>query len=282
MDRFNYNQPNTRERIAARRRSRAGRSGATVRPGPRRAVGSWVASGRLFSLVSLIAALGGLLYIATSPRFTVQQIAVEGAQALQASAVAELSGAQGQSIWLLDTRQIAEQLKTNAYIEEASAHVALPNQLVLSVTERRPEVRWQSGGRLYLLDGNGRVLDADNTAPVTDTLVIEDLSNRPLAPNDTVDADALKLGRVLSLRLPTELGMQPARIGWDLDTHIFITTQDQRKIIFGTSDHLDDKLAVLNTLLSDGTAFTLLDLRPSTPFYRNDVPENATPTEATP
>ena len=31
----------------------------------------------------------------------------------------------------------------------------------------------------------------------------------------------------------------------------------------------------LDLLLKDGTAFTLLDLRPSTPFYRNDVP--ATP-----
>jgi len=61
-----------------------------------------------------------------------------------------------------------------------------------------------------------------------------------------------------------------------------VTTGDNRKIIFGTSDNLDGKLAVLDTLLKDGTAFTLLDLRPSTPFYRNDVPENATPTAAAP
>ena len=39
---------------------------------PRRAVGSWIASGRIASLLLLIAALGGLLYIATAPRFTVR------------------------------------------------------------------------------------------------------------------------------------------------------------------------------------------------------------------
>ena len=111
--------------------------------------------------------------------------------------------------------------------------------------------------------------------------MIEDRSNRLLQPNDMVDADALKLGRVLSLRLPAELGLRPARIGWNLDTKVFIMTADNRTIIFGRSDNLDDKLSVLGTLLKDGTAFTLLDLRPVTPFYRNDAP-GAQPTAEPP
>ena len=85
---------------------------------------------------------------------------------------------------------------------------------------------------------------------------------------------------MLSLRLPAELGLRPAHIGWNLDTKIFITTADNRTIIFGRSDNLDDKLSVLGTLLKDHTAFTLLDLRPVMPFYRNDVPGAPTPTEA--
>lgn len=241
-----------------------------------------MANGRLFSLLLLIAALGGLLYVATSPRFTVQQIAVAGAQAMPQDTVAELSGARGQSIWLVDTQQIVDQLKTNAYIEDARASVMLPDRLSISVSERRPEVRWQSGSTLYLLDASGRVLDSDATTSVSNTLVIEDRSSRSLKPNDTVDPDALKLGQVLSLRLPAELNLQPAHISWDLDKHMFITTADNRTIIFGTSDNLDSKLAVLDALLKDGTAFTVLDLRPSTPFYRNDTPEQATPTEAAP
>jgi cell division protein FtsQ len=282
MDRFDYNQPNTRERIAARRKSRAARTGSNVRPGPRRAVGSWLASGRIASLLLLIAALGGLLYIATAPRFTVRAITVDGAQAMKSSAVADLAGVRGQSIWLIDTRQIVERLKASAYIEQAQARVALPDQLTISVTERRPEVRWLSGGTLYLLDATGRVLDIDTTGPISSTLVIEDRSNRPLQPNDMVDTDALKLGQLLSLRLPAELGLRPAHIGWNLDTKIFITTTDHRTIIFGRSDNLDDKFSVLGTLLKDQTAFTLLDLRPVMPFYRNDVPGGQAQPTATP
>ena len=280
MDRFDYNQPNTRERIAARRKSRAARAGSDVRPGPRRAVGSWFASGRIISLLLLLAAVGGLLYIATAPRFTVRAITVDGAQAMKSSAVADLAGVHGQSIWLVDTRQIVERLKSSAYIEQAQASVTLPDRLAISVTERRPEVRWLSGDTLYLLDASGRVLDTDTTGPISNTLVIEDRSNRLLQPNDMVDTDALKLGRLLSLRLPAELGLQPAHIGWNLDTKIFITTPDNRTIIFGQSDNLDDKFSVLGTLLKDHTVFTLLDLRPELPFYRNDMPGAPTPTEA--
>jgi len=278
MDRFDYNQPNTRERIAARRKSRAARAGSNARPGPRRAVSSWIASGRIAGLLLLIAALGGLLYVATAPRFNVREITVEGAQAMKSSVVADLAGVRDQSIWLVDTQQIVERLKGSAYIEQAQASVSLPDRVTISVTERRPEVRWQSGGTLYLLDASGRVLDTDTTGPISNTLVIEDRSNRPLRPNDMVDTDALKLGRVLGLRLPAELGLRPAHIGWNLDTKIFITTTDNRTIIFGRSDNLDDKLSVLGTLLKDQTAFTLLDLRPVMPFYRNDAPGAPTPT----
>ena len=81
------------------------------------------------------------------------------------------------------------------------------------------------------------------------------------------------------LRLPAELGLHPARIAWNTDTKVFVTTADNRTVIFGSSANLDSKLQVLGTLLKDNTPFTTLDLRPSTPFFRNDAP--AAPTEAT-
>jgi cell division protein FtsQ len=282
MNHFDYNQPNTRERMAARRKTRSTRPARAVTPGPRRAAGAWFASGRILSLLLLFASLGSLLYIATAPRFTVQDIRVEGAQALSAQAVAHLAAARGQSIWLIDTRRIGARLKTNAYIERADAYVTLPDQLTIVVSERRPELRWRSGGALYLLDAGGRVLSADASAPLTNTLVIEDRTNRQLQPNDTVDPVALELGRALALRLPAEVKLQPASIGWDGDNGIVVTTADRRTIIFGRSEDIDDKLTILGALLKDGTPFTLLDLRPNTPYYRNSEPNQPAPAEPTP
>src|SRR5262249_21203885 len=161
------------------------------------------------------------------------------------------------SIWLVDTHQIIERLKSNAYIERADITMMLPDQLTIVVEERRPELRWRSGGALYLLDADGRVLSADATAPLTNTLVIEDRTNRQRKPNDPADPVALKLGRALALRLPAEVALRPARIGWDGDNGMIVTTPDQRTIIFGRGEDIDNKLTILGALLKDGTPFTL-------------------------
>ena len=282
MNRFDYNQPNTRERMAARRKTRSARPAPAVTPSPRRAAGDWFASGRILSLLLLFASLGGLLYIATAPRFTIRNIRVEGAQALSEQAVADMTAARGQSIWLVDTRRIGERLMTNAYIERAEAYVTLPDQLTIAVGERRPELRWRSGGALYLLDAGGRVLSVDTSAPLTNTLVIEDRTNRQIKQNDTVDPVALKLGRALALRLPAEVALRPASIGWDGDNGMVVTTNDHRTILFGRSEDIDNQLTILGSLLKDGTPFTLLDLRPNTPYYRNDRPNQPAPAEPTP
>jgi cell division protein FtsQ len=229
------------------------------------------------SLLLLIASLGCLLYIATAPRFTIQHIQVDGAQALSAPEIADLADARGQSIWLLDVQQIARRLETSAYVERAAVYPELPDRLTIVVAELQPEVRWHCGGALYLLDASGRVLGAATSASLTDTLVIEDRSNRMLQPNDQVDPEALKLGRMLALRLPAEMQLSPATISWDTTNGIFVTTADQRTIVFGGATDIDNKLTILRALLQDGTAFTMLDLRPSTPFYRNDVPATPTP-----
>lgn len=277
MSRLNYNQPNTRARIDARRRARRLSTRASVTPGPRRAFGAWLATGRLAGLLMMVVALVGIGYVFTTPRFTVRDIQVEGIQVMRSSEIVERAGVLGHSIWFVDTTDVVRRLKDSAYIEQAQAYLSLPDHLTLVISERRPEVRWRAGGALYLVDASGRVLDADTSTPITPTLVIEDNSNRHLSPNDRVDPDALKLGQVLALRLPNELGLSPSSIGWDIAAGVFVRTADARTIVFGQTEHLDDKLAILRMVLKDGTVFSYLDLRSSTPFYRSDPTMTSAP-----
>lgn len=269
-------QPNTRARIDARRKhARSAR--AAARPGPRRATLDWLASGRVAALVLLVASLGGLAYCFTAPMFAVQDVQISGTQILDQNIVAKLADVQGRSIWFVDTNTIRSQIAANPYVEQVNVYATLPNTVAIDVHERSPEVRWQVGATRYLVAADGLVLGTDTTVPVTDTLVIEDRSNRLLEPNQRVDADALKLAQLLRLRLPNEAGVQPIGISWDQGAGLAVTLDGNRNVAFGTSERIDEKIHVLTMLIHDGTAFTSLDLRPSTPFYRNDG--GATPTQ---
>lgn len=266
---MDYNAPNTRERIAARRQRAQGGGAAATRPGARRVLLAWLASGRLVSGLVFVACLGALAYLLWSPRLAVWRVEVEGNDALEADEVVALADLSGRPIWFADGAAAVERLLANAYVESAEVQLALPDTAIVRIVERRPEVRWLAGGVQYLVDGSGKVLGPAQEAAETDVLVIVDNSNLQLQPNDRIDIDALGLARSLALRLPNEIGFSPAQIGWDIALGVYVRSPSGQLIVFGRSEHLDRKLAVLNFLLKDQTAFTYLDLRPSNPFYQN-------------
>lgn len=263
-----YNQPNTRARIAARRNRRR-----SALPGPRRAFGDWLASGRIASLALFLVSLGGLIAIAVSPQFVVRTVQIEGTQVLDVADVEEMAGVTGVSIWLVQTDDIEARIAQNAYVERVRATLILPNILAIDLDERQPDIRWQVGEMRYLVDAEGRVLGPDVSTFLTETLVIEDRSGRTISPNDRIDPDILYLVRALALRLPEEAGVAPSGISWDVEHGVTITTVDGRTIVFGRKDHLEEKIQILRFLtLQEPTEYTWLDLRPATPYYRNDAP----------
>ncbi len=269
---MDYNAPNTRQRIAARRQRRqrpAPAPGLQATPGLRRTLMGGLASGRLVSLVIFLAACAVLTYLFLDERFTVREVTVVGNSALDPEVVAELAGVRGWPIWFVPTDLAAARLRENAYVASAAVEVALPDRARISIVERRPEVRWQAGGIQYLVDGTGKVLAAATEPAETDVLVINDSSNLQLRPNDQLDLDAIRLAQSLAIRLPVELGFTPAQIGWDYGLGVYVRSDTGQTIVFGQSDGIGRKLAILSVLLKDQTTFTYLDLRPDNPFYQD-------------
>lgn len=281
---MDYNPPNTRERIAARRQQRRGapppgqqrRSspppGQQAIPGPRQSLRAWAVSGRLAGLLLCAAACGLMAYLLTSPRFYVREVTVVGNSALHADAVTEIAGVVGLPIWFVRPEDAVARLSENAYVASAAVELALPDQAVVRLVERRPEVRWEAGGVQYLVDRTGKVLGPAQEPAAENVLVIADNSHLELKPNEQIDLDAVKLAQDLALRLPVELSFTPAQIGWDMGLGVYARTAAGQTIVFGRSEELPRKLAVLGVLLGDQTPFTYLDLRPANPFYQNTAP----------
>lgn len=268
---MDYNEPNTRQRIAARRMRRRplpAVPGVQATPGLRATGLGWVKSGRLVSLLIFLGSVVALGYLFTDARFRVQHVQVEGQQALDGEVVVALSNLRGRSIWFIDTEAAIGRLKENAYIAAATVEVTLPDQALIRIVERRPEVRWTAGGVQYLVDATGKVLGPALESTEADVLVITDNSHTQLNPNDQVDSDAISLAQTLAIRLPLELGFTPAQLGWDYGLGVYVRTATDQTIVFGQSADLERKLAILDVLLREGTAFRYLDLRPSNPFYQ--------------
>lgn len=268
-----YNPPNTRERIAARRQRRPGKpppaDGSQAQPGIQQTLRAWLLNGRLFSLIVFLISMSALGVVLFSPQLNIRQVTISGNSALAQSEVLELADVLGRPIWFVDPELVAERLRTVAYVERADVSVVLPDEVRIQLVERRPEVRWLAGGVQYLVDGTGKVLGIAQEPAEPSVLVIEDNSHMQLQPGDRLDPDALVLVRMLALRLPNDVGFTPMQIGWDMALGVYVRSASNQTIVFGRSDELERKLAVLRYVVQDGTAFTYLDLRAATPFYQN-------------
>jgi cell division protein FtsQ len=260
-----------------------------ARPGVRRIVANSVRSARLFAL-AILAGAGWLLYdVLTDERFVVRDVQAVGMTALTVEDVQTLADVEGRSIWDVRAEEIAARVQQSPYVEQVSARVVLPDQVVVEVRERRPDVRWLHNGTTYDVAWDGTVMGEAPPEPVaaTDTItatgtisetdagpdfvtsvsIVDTTPNRTIKARDRVDPDALEIARRVSLRA-AELPAPLQRIEWDAGLGVSLIVADGKQAVIGKSERLDEKLAVLAQLLRDGTPFSYLDLRSSAPYYR--------------
>lgn len=284
------------------------RSTVQAQPIERRSFGGYLRNGKIPAAVLMIGAGWALYATLTSPRYVVQQVRLEGGSALTQGDVAALSAVQGQSIWNVKPSDVEARVAQSPYVEQASAQVVLPATVVVSVRERQPAMRWQQGDTVFDVAQDGRILAAIVPSPepsvaatgvVTTTgeisatasisatesvsptvaatplpsvitgnsiVVIDTTPDRVLEPGSYVDSDALEVARRVALRA-AELPAPLEQIQWKQNIGVVLQVGG-RTVVVGNSERLDEKLAILVQVLREQTPFTMLDLRPSTPYLR--------------
>ncbi len=250
-----------------------------VRPGMRIQSLTYLRTGRPLSILLVLLVLGYIYSLWNNPAYVVTSVTVTGASTLSSDRVAELSGAVGASIWSLDAQTIQTTILASPYVVSADVAVRLPNTVSVSLNEHQSEIRWKNGPTYLIVDPTGALLGIDPAVVITGTLIINDDSAVYLSPGDTVDAQIVTLARVISQRLPTEAGLDIARIGWDERRGISVVSATGQTILFGTLERIDEKLALLAQLNAERTTFAFADLRSLTPYYRDDIPFTETITQ---
>jgi len=208
----------------------------------------------------------GALWVLTSPRFTVTEVAVTGASRLRPEDVVAASGiGPGTNLFRLDRGAVVARLEALPLIRRAEMVRRFPNQVTLAVEERRPFTLAHTG-RLHWIDEQGVNLGPETRAVAPKAPVITGLAPADLAgdggPSARVGA-GIALLRVL-LRSETTLLQQISEIDVSRPDGPVLYTVDGIEVRLGADDweaRLGRLQGVLAQVRSGGEAVGTIDLR---------------------
>jgi cell division septal protein FtsQ len=230
----------------------AGRSAGRSRRGSRNAIVRFVIA------LAVIAALVGAAYAGVrasqDPRLALGQVDVSGcSRSSSADVLAAAALPQGSNIWLLDTKSAVERIEALPWVNSASVTRAWPNQVRVSVVERRPAARLDvpaiaSGeepvaGRA-LLDAQMHVLAVGPDDPRDEALPLLKVAGISVSAV-SAGADLSKTGvaaAYAAYRTLQASGLVVRSVDIGEATGIGVETADDLRVLFGAPDGLAQKV----------------------------------------
>lgn len=241
--RWNYGAVAVRPRIARRHSLAWGKVGITA----------------LFLVL-----LGFLGFLFLDDSFYVFSPKVQGNLVMPSEAVIAASGIQGYHIFFIDPQEVAMRVVALPDIALAKVRIALPDQAIIEVQERKPHLLWQAGEEVYPLDATGAVLSPQ---AVEATITIHDLEGQPLKPGERVDRQILRAAEAYQALDP-----KLAQLDYASQTGLSFLTAAGTRVILGMEERAEQKLAMWRALeehLRDKGVFpAVIDLRFDPPYFR--------------
>jgi hypothetical protein len=264
---------------------RAIRAAATREPWLPPGFLSWV-FGRVLAAVLLVGA-GWVVYdSASSDRFQVRSVRVQGNVLLSRTEVENVAAVSGVNVFWVDRSQVAARVRALPLVQRVEISATLPDTVEISVVERQPAAFWVSGDRSYLVDREGVILKAvdvdtqqaracagqpcdPRVAPLP---TVAQLDGQPLTPGDRVDASALMTSARLAALLPA-VGVEPVAFEWSRDFGLEVPTRDGWRARFDHGGNVEQQVASLRSVRDEiaRTRVTaqLIDLRfGDRPYFR--------------
>jgi hypothetical protein len=244
------------------------------------------ALGRLLALGVLVGA-GWIVYdSASSDRFQVQSIHVQGNVLLSQAEVERAAAVRGANVFWIDRAEAAERVRRLPLVEHAEITPTLPDGVDVTIVERQPAAFWISGDQTYLVDREGVILKRVDAAaqqaracagqPCDPRLAalpaVVQLDGSPLTPGERVDAQTLETAAQLGRVLPT-LGVLPLGFDWSPDVGLEVPTGEGWRVRFDSAGDIEQQtrklLTIREHLASTRTSATVIDVRfADRPYYR--------------
>jgi POTRA domain, FtsQ-type len=275
----------SRPNLAAERAVRAAAKAAHREPRLPPGFMSW-AVGRALALVLLVGAAWVVYDSASSERFQVRSVRVQGNVLLSRAEVESIASVTGANVFWVDRAQVAARLLGLPLVQRAEISVALPDTVEISIVERQPAAFWVSGDWSYLVDREGVILKAVDAEtqlaracagqPCDPRLAplptVAQLDAQPLSPGDRVDASALVASARLATLLPS-VGVEPLAFEWNHDSDLEVPTRDGWRARFDDQGNVEQQVAALRSIRDELTrtkvTAQLIDVRfGDRPYFR--------------
>ncbi len=246
----------------------------------------WWSIGRLLGFGLLIGA-GWIVYdSASSDRFQVQSIHVQGNVLLSQAEIERAAALRGANIFWIDSTAASDRIKQLPLVQHAAITPTLPDGVEVSITERQPAAFWISGEQSYLVDREGVILKPVDPAAqqaracagqpcdprVAALPTVTEVDGKTRTAGDRVAAGALNVARQLTQVLPG-LGIQPLGFEWSATDGLEVPTRDGWRARFDTDADVQQQVKALITirdyLAKSKQSAQMIDVRfQDRPYYR--------------
>lgn len=211
--------------------------------------------------------LGWIGYtVFTTPTFFVYTAEIRGNTAVSAREIYSMSGIDSQSIFWINPAAVVKRITQLPNIKTANVTLVLPAKVIIEVTERRPELVWQTGQTVWWVDQEGTVLPPK--ADLTGMLRIIDDDKQTLEPGYQIEANIVDGAQTLRVLVP-----EVAVMRYSKSLGLTVATPEGWPVYLGDGHDIKAKLVVLTAVLADlkerNITPAYIDMRnPLQPIYR--------------
>jgi cell division protein FtsQ len=227
----------------------------------------WQTRGARIISIVILAILGWSLYkLFTTRIFFVYDAEIKGNMAISAREIYLASEVDNQSIFWIHPDKVAQKIRALPNIKSALVKVALPARLTIEVTERRPELLWQTGDTVWWIDQEGTVVPPKTN--IDGMLRIIDDDRQPLEVGYQIDPMLVEGAQTLRLLAPDVSVIRHTRA-----QGLIVATPEGWPIYLGDGSQMRAKLIVLSAILpvlrAEETPPLYIDLgNPLRPVYK--------------
>lgn len=230
-------------------------------------------------IILLSALMASFVFFMMSPLFNVTEITVIGNNSITSQTIVSLSGLEiGENIYKMSNKDITNNIKQNAYIEQVEIKRILPNKIQLSIKERSTTYMLEYANSYIYINNQGYILEKSETP--LDVPILEGYQTpqeEMQVGNRLNQEDLVRLETVLKIRDSAKSNSIISKINRvnieDKQNYILQIEEEKKTVYLGDASNLSTRMLYVKAALQDtkglqGDIFVNGDLIKERAFFR--------------